>query len=93
MKLKLVIALLCFCYGSVIAQGIIFPNLISNIERPKIGLVLSGGGAKGLAHIGVLKVLKHMALGPITLQVPAWTQLLEDCILSFTVLKILNYCS
>ena len=26
--------------------------------RPKIGLVLSGGGAKGAAHIGVLKVLE-----------------------------------
>ena len=24
----------------------------------KLGLVLSGGGAKGLAHIGVLKVLE-----------------------------------
>lgn len=28
-------------------------------ERPKIGLVLSGGGAKGAAHIGVLKVLEQ----------------------------------
>lgn len=28
-------------------------------ERPKIGLVLSGGGAKGMAHIGVLKVLER----------------------------------
>lgn len=28
-------------------------------KRPKIGLVLSGGGAKGLAHIGVLKVLEE----------------------------------
>lgn len=27
--------------------------------RPKIGLVLSGGGAKGFAHIGVLKVLEQ----------------------------------
>lgn len=27
-------------------------------ERPKIGLVLSGGGAKGAAHVGVLKVLE-----------------------------------
>ncbi len=27
--------------------------------RPKIGLVLSGGGAKGFAHIGVLKVLEE----------------------------------
>ncbi|MFV0247567.1 MAG: patatin-like phospholipase family protein [Tenacibaculum sp.] len=28
-------------------------------EQPKIGLVLSGGGAKGLAHIGVLKLLEQ----------------------------------
>jgi NTE family protein len=27
-------------------------------SRPKIGLVLSGGGAKGFAHIGVIKVLE-----------------------------------
>ncbi|HEX2936110.1 MAG TPA: patatin-like phospholipase family protein [Bacteroidales bacterium] len=30
--------------------------------RPKIGLVLSGGGAKGLAHIGVLKVLEEVQM-------------------------------
>ncbi len=29
------------------------------VKRPKIGLVLSGGGAKGFAHIGVLKVLEQ----------------------------------
>ncbi|NHQ87759.1 BamA/TamA family outer membrane protein [Iodobacter sp. HSC-16F04] len=28
-------------------------------ERPRIGLVLGGGGARGLAHIGVLKVLEE----------------------------------
>jgi len=28
-------------------------------ERPRIGLVLSGGGARGLTHIGVLKVLER----------------------------------
>ena len=28
-------------------------------QRPKIGLVLSGGGARGLAHVGVLKVLER----------------------------------
>ncbi len=33
-----------------------------NTERPKIGLVLSGGGAKGIAHIGVLKVLEEAGL-------------------------------
>lgn len=29
-------------------------------HRPRIGLVLSGGGARGAAHIGVLKVLDQM---------------------------------
>ena len=28
--------------------------------RPKVGLVLSGGGARGLTHVGVLKVLHEM---------------------------------
>lgn len=28
-------------------------------NRPKIGLVLSGGGARGAAHVGVLKVLEQ----------------------------------
>lgn len=31
-------------------------------ERPKIGLTLSGGGAKGLAHIGVLKAIDAAGL-------------------------------
>jgi NTE family protein len=32
--------------------------------RPKIGYVLSGGGAKGMAHVGVLKVLEEVGLKP-----------------------------
>ncbi|HSD09210.1 patatin-like phospholipase family protein [Flavobacterium sp.] len=32
------------------------------IKRPKIGLVLSGGGAKGFAHIGVLNVLEDAGI-------------------------------
>lgn len=31
-------------------------------SRPKVGLVLSGGGAKGLAHIGVLKVIDSLGI-------------------------------
>ena len=31
---------------------------VSAQSRPRIGLVLSGGGARGLSHIGVLKVLE-----------------------------------
>src|SRR6478672_1491583 len=40
----------------------VFPILTfsqDTVKRPKIGLVLSGGGAKGFAHIGVLKVLEQ----------------------------------
>jgi len=33
-------------------------------ERPKIGLVLSGGGAKGIAHIGILKALEEEGIRP-----------------------------
>ncbi|MBN2669454.1 MAG: patatin-like phospholipase family protein [Bacteroidales bacterium] len=32
--------------------------------KPKIGLVLSGGGAKGIAHIGVLKELEKKGIRP-----------------------------
>lgn len=31
-------------------------------SRPTVGLVLSGGGAKGLAHIGALKVLEEVGI-------------------------------
>jgi NTE family protein len=44
-------ALLLFC---------LFPHLVLAEERPKVGLVLSGGGARGGAHIGVLKVLEEL---------------------------------
>ncbi|MCI9844332.1 patatin-like phospholipase family protein [Flavobacterium pectinovorum] len=37
-------------------------NKQDSIKRPKIGLVLSGGGAKGFAHIGVLKVLEEAGI-------------------------------
>ncbi|KAB1160562.1 patatin [Tenacibaculum aiptasiae] len=35
-----------------------FPMLILGQNQPKVGLVLSGGGAKGFAHIGILKELE-----------------------------------
>lgn len=37
----------------------LLPGLAQEKEDPKVGLVLSGGGAKGLAHIGVLKVIEE----------------------------------
>jgi NTE family protein len=35
------------------------PRVSAPGHRPRIGLVLSGGGARGIAHIGVLKVLEE----------------------------------
>ncbi|MDA3778974.1 MAG: patatin-like phospholipase family protein [Bacteroidales bacterium] len=42
----------------------LFSQNADSLQRPKIGLVLSGGGAKGLAHIGVLKVLEEVGIKP-----------------------------
>ncbi len=36
----------------------------STIQKPKVALVLSGGGAKGLSHIGVIKVLEEAGIRP-----------------------------
>lgn len=49
------LALLSFCASfEALAQTAADPP-----RRPRIGLVLSGGGALGLAHVGVLKVLEE----------------------------------
>lgn len=55
-KIILLISLLIFSKISF-AQDSITIN-----KRPKIGLVLSGGGAKGMAHIGVLKVIDSLEI-------------------------------
>jgi len=56
--IKLSLTLLCLlCAGlSVTAQN--------SQKRPKVGLVLSGGGSHGMAHIGVLKVMEEAGLRP-----------------------------
>ncbi len=38
------------------------PLLAAEQARPKVGLVLSGGAARGLAHIGVLKALEEQGV-------------------------------
>jgi NTE family protein len=35
-------------------------STVNNKQRPKIGLVLSGGGARGFAHVGVLKKIEQL---------------------------------
>jgi len=53
--------LLCWLACAGVASAAERPNeeAADPAARPKIGLVLSGGGARGLAHVGVLKVLER----------------------------------
>jgi len=46
-----------FFVGSLIFFPADFARASDEMERPKIGLVLAGGGARGAAHIAVLKYL------------------------------------
>ncbi|WJJ97255.1 patatin-like phospholipase family protein [Algibacter luteus] len=58
MKIKIFILTICLLVSlSAKAQ-----NDTLNNTKPKVGLVLSGGGAKGLAHIGVLKVIDSLGV-------------------------------
>jgi NTE family protein len=43
--------------GTAVAKPVVPPG-----ERPRIGLVLGGGGAKGAAHVGVLRVLDELRI-------------------------------
>jgi NTE family protein len=52
------LALAAFCAGSARAADEA-PAATAGAKRPKICLVLSGGGARGAAHVGVLKVLEE----------------------------------
>lgn len=58
MKKFLLLILMIFAnfYYSQVREGFTIP------KNPKIGLSLSGGGAKGFAHIGVLKVLDSLGV-------------------------------
>jgi len=49
---SLVAAAALLCAGEAVAQA----------ARPKVGLVLGGGGARGGAHIGVLEVLEELRI-------------------------------
>lgn len=46
--------------GALAAQEFTRPP--QSAGRPKIGLVLSGGGARGVAHVGVLKALEELRI-------------------------------
>lgn len=58
MYIRHIIAIIVFTFCGVWAYG---QDTAPDVP-PKVGLVLSGGGAKGLAHIGALKVIEEAGI-------------------------------
>ncbi len=52
--------------GDTVCADSITTDSIAKFRRPRVGLVLGGGGAKGAAHIGALKVIEEAGI-PIDL--------------------------
>jgi NTE family protein len=59
-----VIARFCVIFSAIVLISLSAGALAQteNSARPKVGLVLSGGGARGAAHVGVIKVLDEMRI-------------------------------
>ena len=54
--LGMVTGVILFAAADVVAET------TATEARPRIGLVLSGGGARGLAHVGVIQILEEMKI-------------------------------
>ncbi len=63
MKITLLRAMLALTFLSIASQSIAQTDEAGvDAERPRIGLALGGGGARGAAHIGVLKELERLRI-------------------------------
>lgn len=58
----LIMRIFCILSVSIISFTAYSQDTTSVNIRPKVGLVLSGGGAKGAAHIGVLKYIEEAGI-------------------------------
>lgn len=64
MKKTLTYTLLAFSITACTTTPPLIVKPLITREPPKVALVLGGGGAKGFAHIGVLKVLEQNGIKP-----------------------------
>ena len=60
--MKTITRVICAILLSFIAYNAFSQDDATVANRPKVGLVLSGGGAKGAAHIGVLKYIEEAGI-------------------------------
>ncbi|MEO8677309.1 MAG: patatin-like phospholipase family protein, partial [Casimicrobiaceae bacterium] len=59
---SLLLALLSFATVVLAQAPVAGDATTAERKRPKVGLVLSGGGARGLTHIGVIQILEDMRI-------------------------------
>ncbi|MGB5257108.1 MAG: patatin-like phospholipase family protein, partial [Woeseiaceae bacterium] len=57
-----IVLMLCFQLSSLAQADTAVEQHAAHGERPRVGLVLGGGGARGAAHIGVLKELERLRI-------------------------------
>lgn len=60
---QLICIFLVVCFG-IWEKAKAFQSSEPKKDRPKIGLVLSGGGAKGMAHLGVIRAMEKAGIRP-----------------------------
>ena len=61
-KVLILLTTLLFLTQSTIKANTPAPSEINKNGRPKVAVVLSGGGAKGAAHVGALKVIEEAGI-------------------------------
>lgn len=61
-RFKVHVSYVIICLLSFVFSQNVIAQTNDSIMRPRVGVVLSGGGAKGFAHIGVLKVIEESGL-------------------------------
>jgi NTE family protein len=61
LRSKLLLSLLSFALFLPPATAAVAPAEAAH-QRPRVGLVLAGGGARGIAHIGVIKYLEEQGI-------------------------------
>lgn len=57
-----IIIILTVVFFTIVTGNSVSLSEATALSRPKIGLVLGGGGARGAAHVGILKVLKELRI-------------------------------
>lgn len=63
-KIFLLIFELIGVFSGICTESRAYQQARSTTDQPKIGLVLSGGGAKGMAHVGVIRAMEKAGIRP-----------------------------